>query len=260
MMTQPHPPETSKTLRAPIIAGVFIFLATLIASIPASAISLFADKSGGALSYAEARGTIWKGELSSVSVGGIALGDVGFRLAPLSLLRLSPEMTLSANGAVRGSGTVSLGGERASLRNVKADINLATVAVRGLLGEPAQGEARLDIERLDFSLKDGCRQASGSLWTNALDGPTKRYNLPPLPLSGRVACEGDKLAVTLAGENVQMAADLRLLLNPALTYEVTATARASEENIASALRVFGFEDDNGALTYGSAGVLTGAGS
>ena len=257
-MAQPHQTEASKTLRAPLIIGVVVFFATLIASIPASAISLFANKSGGALSYAEARGTIWKGELDTVSAGRIVLGDVGFRLSPLSLLRFSPELTLTADGAVRGSGTVSVSGQHVSLRNVKADIDLAAVAVRGLLGEPAQGEARLDIERLDFSLEDGCRQASGNLWTNALDGPTKRYNLPPLPLSGQVECDGDKLAVTLAGENERMAADLHLLLNPALTYEVTATARASEENIASALRVFGFEDDNGALTYGSAGILTGA--
>ncbi len=259
-MAQKNQPEASSSLRMPLIIGAFVFLGTLIASIPASAVSLFANKSGGALSYAEARGTIWEGELGSVSAGGVALGDVRFRLSPLSLLRLSPEMTLSVDGVVRGSGTVSAGGGRVSLRNVEADIDLAAVAVRGLLGEPAQGEARLDVERLDFSLEDGCRQAFGTLWTNALDGPTKRYNLPPLPLSGQVECDGDKLAVTLAGENERMAADLRLLLNPALTYEVTATARASEENIASALRVFGFEDDNGALTYGSAGILTGAGS
>lgn len=259
-MAHTNQSEAPSSLRMPLIIGAFVFLWTLIASIPASAISLFANKSGGALSYTQARGTIWNGELDTVSAGGIALGDVGFRLSPLSVLRLSPELAVTANGAVRGSGTVSVSGQRVSLRNVTADINLAAVAVRGLLGEPAQGEARLDIERLEFSFDDGCRQASGSLWTNALDGPTKRYSLPPLPLRGQVACDGDKLAVTLAGENERMAADLRLLLNPALTYEVTATARASEENIASALRVFGFEDVNGALTYGSAGVLTGAGS
>ncbi len=252
--------QSLKSLRAPIGVGAVIFLVTVIVSIPASAISLFASHSG-ALSYAGAEGTIWDGELHSASASGVPLGDVTFRLAPLSLLRFSPEVTLSANGAVRGSGTFSVaGGGRVSVRDVKADINLAAVAVRGLLGEPARGEARLEIERLEFSPEDGCLQAAGSLWTNALDAPTKRYNLPALPLSGAIACVGDQLEVTLAGENVRMAADVRLHLNRTLAYEVTATARASEENIASALRVFGFEDDNGALTYGSVGILTGVGS
>ncbi len=253
-------PQSWKSLRAPLVAGAVIFLVTVIASIPASAISLFADNSG-ALAYAEARGTIWDGELHSASVSGVPLGDVAFSLAPVSLLSFSPEVMLSTSGAIRGSGTFSVGGGgRVSLRNVKADINLAAVAVRGLLGEPASGEARLEIERLDFSPEDGCRQAAGTLWTNALDAPTKRYNLPALPLSGGISCVGDQLEVTLAGENARMAADVRLHLKPTLAYEVTATARASEENIASALRVFGFEDDNGSLTYGSAGILTGAGS
>ncbi|WP_375206071.1 type II secretion system protein N [Hyphococcus sp.] len=251
----------SKRLLAPILVGGFIFLATLIASIPASAVSLLANNSGGALSYADARGTIWNGELGSASAGGVALGDVRFHLSPWSLLTFSPKVTLSANGAVRGTGAVAFGpGAKLSLKNVKADIDLAAAAPRGLLGEPARGEARLNIKRLDFSRKNGCLNAAGDLWTNALDAPAKRYDLPALPMSGGVACEDGKLVIAMTGENARTAARIRLLLDRSLAYEVTATAQPSEENVASALRYFGFEDDNGEMTYGTVGVLTGAGS
>jgi hypothetical protein len=165
------------------------------------------------------------------------------------------------NGAVSGTGTVAIGpGARASLRKVKAEIDLAAAAPRGLLGEPARGQAKLDIDRLAFSRKEGCIVAAGDLWTNALDAPAKRYDLPALPLSGGVACEDDKLVIKLAGENARTAASVRLVLDRSLAYEAVAIAQPSEESVASALRYFGFEDDNGAMTYGTVGVLTGAGS
>ncbi len=252
---------TSKSLTAPILLGALIFLATVVASIPASAVSIAANKRGGALSYAAARGTIWNGEFRSASAAGVPLGDVKFQLSPLSLLRFSPKATLSMNGAVSGEGAIAVGpGARLALRNVKADIDLGAAAPRGLLGEPAAGRARLDIERLDLSRAKGCVQAAGDLWTDALDAPAKRYDLPSLPLSGGVACDDGKLVIALSGENARTAASIRLVLDRNLTYEATATARPSEESVASALRYYGFEDDNGAMTYGTVGVLTGAGS
>lgn len=252
---------SSRSLRGPLIAGGLIFLATALASIPASAISLIAKNSGGAFSYSEARGTIWNGELRSVAAADVPLGDVTFRLSPLSVMMLAPSVKLSANGAVRGGGTVSVGlGARIVLRDVKAEIDLGAAAPRGLLGQPARGEARADVARLEFSRKQGCVAAEGDLWTNALDAPAKQYNLPSLPMSGGVACEDGKLAISLAGENERAAASIHFLLDRDLAYEATATAEAPEENLASALRYFGFEDHNGALTYGTVGVITGAGS
>ena len=255
--------ETAKpqSLMPPVFLGVVIFAATVIASIPASAVSIAANKSGGALSYAQATGTIWNGDLQSASAAGVPLGDVKFRLSPLSLLRFSPEATVSMKGAISGNGTVAVGpGARAFLRNVNAEIDLAAAAPRGLLGEPARGRAKLDIERLEFSRAKGCVQAAGDLWTDALDAPAKRYDLPSLPMSGGLACEDGKLVVALAGENARTAASVRFVVDRDLAYEATATARSPEESVASALRYYGFEDDNGAMTYGTVGVLTGAGS
>lgn len=248
-------------LRAPLFIGAVVFVMTAIASIPASTISFFVDHNRAGLSYREAQGTIWRGDLTAAAIGGVPLGDVSYELSLLSLLGLSPELNLSANGPVNGRAIVSVGlGRRVSLRDVDADINLGAIAVRGLLGEPASGQARIAINRIDFSAREGCIKAEGELWTNALDAPAKRYDLPGLPMNGAVSCRQDKLVVSLAGENVRTAASIELLIDKSLAYVVTATATPSEGNIASALRVYGFEDDNGALTYGSVGMLTGAGS
>ncbi len=251
-----------KDLRAPVIAGTLVFIATLIAWAPASLISLAAPDGPHALAYSDARGTIWRGALGGASVAGVSLGDVSFQLSPLSLLGLSPEVRLSAKGgAITGDGRISIAsGMRVKLSDVTADISLGAVAPRGVFGAPANGRATIAITSLVFSKRAGCREASGDLWTDVLDAPAKRFNLPALPIAGDMHCDGDALVIALKGENDRTGADVTLRLNKSLTYEISAMARPSEESIASALRVFGFEDDNGALIYGSAGVLTGAGS
>lgn len=253
---------TRKRGLAPLmLTGAAVFAATLVASAPAGVIAAFIDFDRSRIAYSEARGTVWKGEFIRASVAGAPLGDVAFQLSPLSLLRLSPAVTFSAEGgAVRGRGAVSAGAGRFSVSGLAADIDLGAVAPRGVLGQPAQGVARLTIDEIVFTAARGCRSASGALWTDVLDAPAKRYNLPALPLEGGVSCEEGDLVIALAGENARAGADIALRIDRTLAYEITATARASEKDITSALRMFGFEDDNGALTYGSAGVFRGAGT
>ena len=251
-----------KKMRLPLIFGAAIFVATLVASAPASLISVFISSQPGGVAYRDARGTIWNGELVGASIAGAPLGNVAFRLSPASLLQLAPDVALSARGgAVIGSGRMKAGaGGQIELRDVDAQIALGAIAPQGIFGEPVNGDANVAIERVVFSRRAGCRQARGEITTNVLDAPAKRFNLPALPMAGTIACDGEVLVVSLAGENPRAGADFTMRLNKAMTYEIIATARPVEESVASALRVFGFEDDNGALTYGSAGVLTGAGS
>ena len=247
---------------APLAAtAAAVFVLTMIASAPASLMSLFVDAERSRIAWGEARGTIWDGVFSRVSVAGLPLGDVSFELSPLSVLRLSPSISFdAAGGAVTGRGAVSAGAGRVRVSGLTADIDLGAVAPRGVLGAPAQGVARIAIDEVVFTRAKGFRTAAGELWTDVLDAPAKRFNLPALPLAGGVACDGGDLVIALAGENDRAGADIALRIDRSLAYEITATARASQEDLASALRMFGFEDDNGALTYGSAGVFRGAGS
>ena len=256
------PQASSKGIRPLIFIGAAAFLLTALVSLPASTLSAFVDFERHKTSYEEVRGTIWRGQFLRAGVAGVALGDVDFELSPLSLLTLSPAISLKADrGEIVGHGRVSIApGTKLSLGDVQADINFGALAQRGVLGAPAQGQVTFTAQRLVLSRKDGCRVAQGTLWTDVLDAPAKRFNMPAMPLSGGIHCDNADLIVTLDGKNARAAAALTLRINRDFAYEIIATAQSNEDDIASALRVFGFEDDNGALTYGTVGVFKGAGS
>lgn len=251
-----------KGLKAPLAAAAIVFVATVVLSAPLSIVSSFLDFERQGVAYSGAEGTIWNGRFSDLTVRGAPLGDVSFRLSPLSVLTAAPDVSFDAKGgAVIGGGRLIAGpGRKLRLQDVSADIRLGLVAPRGVFGEPARGVAKVDIERIEFSRARGCAAAEGDLWTDVLDAPAKRFDLPAMPMAGALSCEGDRLLVALSGANDRAAADVTLAVDRDLAYEITATARPMEQGLAAALRGFGFEDDNGALTYGSAGVFTGAGS
>lgn len=244
------------------LLGAASFLTTAIAVAPASLLTVFLKADQQHIAYADLNGTIWNGSVKRLSAAGIPLGDVTFRLSPFSLLRLSPRVALSAqDGAILGRGVVSVGpGKRFALSNVNARIDLGATAPSGVLGQPAQGAAEISIDRFQFSQETGCRAAQGTIFTDVLNAPAERYDMPALPLAGSVKCDGGALVVEMAGENDRADARLSVRILPDLTYEVTAVARSDEDDVASALKFFGFEDQNGALTYGAAGVFKGTGS
>lgn len=245
-----------------LAAGALAFAVTLVAAAPASILSAFIDHDTSRISYSSVSGTIWSGLLKDASLAGAPLGDVSFTVSPWSLLRFSPEIALSANGgAAVGELRVSVSpGKKLSVRDATADIEVAAIAPRGVFGEPAFGLAKIAIAKLTVSEIDGCLEGRGEIWTDVLNAPAKRFNLPALPMSGGVACDGGDLVITLSGENARAGAEVVLRVERTMAYEIVATARPAEESTASALRVFGFEDDNGTLTYGSVGVFRGAGS
>ncbi len=248
------------TYLALVSAGSFAVTAAAVA--PASFYTAFIPLDKTEIAYTKIEGTLWNGSVERLSLAGVPLGEVSFQLSPMSVLGLSPQFRLSAQGgAVLGRGDVSLGVDgRVSLSDLNARINLNTAARSGVLGQPAQGFAEVAIESFILTRKRGCERANGTVWTDVLDAPARRYDLPALPLSGSLRCQEGAIIVELAGENNRAGADVTVRVLPNLTYEVTAIARPAEADIASALKIFGFEDDNGTLTYGAAGEFRGAGS
>ncbi|MEO1136184.1 MAG: type II secretion system protein N [Pseudomonadota bacterium] len=249
-------------MTAPLAVATLVFVVTLIVNAPASLLPVFVDLDEAQISYSGVSGTVWNGNVSDASIAGAPLGAVSFEVSPWSLLGFSPQIALSMQGgAIAGEGRVTVGpGRKLSLKDSSADIEVAAIAPRGVFGEPAFGLAKLEIRDLSVNNNVGCISADGSIWTDVLDAPAKRFNLPALPMAGAITCDRGELLVTLFGENARARADITLRIDRTLAYEITATARPAEESVASALRVFGFEDENGALTYGSVGVFRGTGS
>ncbi|MEO1242375.1 MAG: type II secretion system protein N [Pseudomonadota bacterium] len=244
-----------------ITLGVAAFVATCIAIAPASLLSAFAGQGRADVSYNSIEGTIWRGKVSRLTADGALIGDVDFRISPFSLIGLSPRAYVkSTNGAVRGEGVVTIGaGQRISVSDANLEVDLGPFARRGVLGMPVKGEARVRIAEVRLSRR-GCVRAEGDVWTNVLEAPARQYQTDGFPLSGDVSCDGDDFVLALSGESGDGAAEMSIRLTPDFTYELTASVRPAEDNVASTLRFFGFEDNDGALIYGSAGVLRGVGS
>ncbi|WP_425408609.1 type II secretion system protein N [Hyphococcus sp.] len=242
--------------------GLLSFFITACVVAPASMLAKLVDVENRNVAFAAIEGTLWRGSIANLSINNISLGNVDFQLAPLSLLTLSPRITLNAEGGdVFGSGVISYApSAKYFASNVNAQINLGATATSGVLGQPVEGSAELFVEQYVFTESKGCIKAAGAVWTDVLNAPSKRYDLPELPLSGELHCEEGATIIKLSGENVRAGTDVLVRIFPNLTYEVTAKATPSEAEVASALRYFGFEDQNGALIYGAAGVFKGPGS
>lgn len=254
-------PNQQSRLAGPAIVGGFVAVATLAASAPASVLAPLLASSAGNISFARIEGTIWRGEIGRLTVNGTKVGDVSYRIDPLSLAALSPRLALqSRGGAITGKATVTLRPDGVRVDDLVADIQVAGVAPRGLLGEPAIGVARINAQILSFSRTKGCRAANGDVWTDVLDAPARRYGLAALPLSGPVACDGEDLTLKLSGMNSDAEVDVSLRLDARFSYEFSANVGLAQRDMAPAFRLFGFEDEGDRLIYGSTGVLRSAGS
>ncbi len=245
-----------------IAIGAVTFSVMLLATAPASLIAWAVGPERLSVSYSNIEGTIWRGKLSDVHASGTAFGDVTYRVSPLSLLLLSPRTVLNlSGGAVVGSADISAGSNgRLHVRSAALNLDLEQLAPRGLFGSPVVGAADVTIDEL-LTTKTGCQKAKGAIWTDMLNAPARQFSQgDSFPMAGGLRCDGEKLVIVLEGEGDPGNAKFQLVVSPDYSYEIIATANPAHDNIASTLRYFGFEDDNGALTYGSVGVLRGAGS
>lgn len=234
------------------------FVATLIGAAPASFVGE-AARAGGA-SYARATGTIWNGVIVGVVAQGAPLGDISYRLRPLSLTTGTLAADIELRGGVAtGRGRVAAGLSGYALRDGDFSIDLGRIGGYGFMGAPLEGRARARVEALAYDGK-GCRQARAAVWTNALDAPARRYNGEGFDLEGAARCDGADLVVDLAGSGAEGGASLALRLRPGLTYTVEASARPARAELENALMLMGFERENGMLIYASTGAIRGAGS
>ena len=244
-----------------IAIGVAAFVCTLVALAPASVIPALANMESRGVAFSNVEGTIWKGRIDNLTARGVLIGDVDFELSPLSLLALSPRIGASIRGgAVRGNASVTASvTRRLQISDTVLDIDLGPFAQRGILGSPVVGRAEVTVAEIVVT-PAGCARSEASLWTDVLNAPARRFRGTDFPMMGDVRCDGADLIAFMSGESADGSAELELRVRPDFSYELAARARVADENLASALKVFGFEDQGGALIYGSAGVLRGVGS
>ena len=151
--------------------GLAAFLVAAIVKAPASLLAPVIASSGANLQYRELSGTIWRGRMDGAATGDQYLGDIEYRLRPISLLtaNLAADVT-ATGGAASGKGLASIGllSRQAQLQKANIEFDLASVQRYSLFGIPYQGRVRGEIERLSWT-KNGCANAGGDIWTDVLD-------------------------------------------------------------------------------------------
>lgn len=246
--------------RALWIAGGAAFAFAALASAPASLAALLAEGASHRIEAGAAEGTIWRGEISSVSYDKFEIGTLVWRVRPSRLLagRLVAEFSTDG-GALSSQGGISLSPARAEFRDVTARFNLASIRQYTFFGARYQGSVSLAVKRLALSA-GGCLADDARVATDALDTMARRWSGGTFPLQGDVKCVGDKLIATLGGENAEGAIDFVASVSPDFAYSIDFSAEPRRAEIGEALRRAGFEGDGARLSWRAVGQLKGLSS
>lgn len=242
------------------VAGAIAFASALFASAPASLLPGLLGFEKHGVRYESVEGAIWRGVFTGVSVDGIYLGDIGYRLRLIALLRGALAAHITAAGALEGSGDISIGARgTAGVKAASFDFNLGALKHYAFLGEPLRGNVRLEVERFAFS-PQGCLRADVRAWSDVLEAPARRIDAPAMPLAGTISCDGDDVLASLAGDGEEGSVALALRVTPSLTYQVDATVAPTRLEMREALQSLGFRREDDRLTIGTRGAIRSAGA
>ncbi len=235
-------------MSARILAAIFAvcFFGFGLASLPLSAAiaALSLDMRG--ITYSRAEGTFWNGRIHGLFWHGRDFGEASLIVHPWSLMlaRLDADVVLAGQGAVSGSGRITVWPNASvELRSVAiiADVAMLPVVL------PLKGSFRLDIRHADFS-RAGCRSVDADLQTNALVDRPAGLNWRGPVLSGAAVCTNGILTLPLVGGDAREVVAVTMKLAGDGTFNVQVEARTTDETVKRALSVVGFTDVDGAMT------------
>jgi len=221
-----------------VFAGMIGLAGTAIARFPLSLALAMSGTDAAGLSALRATGTVWSGRLERLALGTHVIGDVDLALDPQSLLagkaRLGWRLRhpgLEGTGVLTGrpDGIVELTATRLAGRL----LDLPTLV-------PLEGSFRVEVDRVVFG-PDGCRQASASLWTDALERSRASLRWRGPALEGSAACRDGTLVLPLAGRNTDSRVAIEARLRPDLHYTVDISVTTESRRLVRTLPALGFE-------------------
>jgi len=234
-----------------ILLFLLVFFGALIASTPVNFALERAGLTARGLSYDHASGTLWRGALHGVNVGGQAVGEVRFRTRPSALLGGKLAVDLDINGpAGAGRGDARIGFDRSvDVRNLIADVNVQ--ALTRLDPRLRQSPAKLtaSITRFSLSGSGACRNAEGAVETDILSALGGRYAWEGPDLSGTLSCDDDATRVRLENKGGEDDIIVNASLKPPGIWTTDARVSTSNPGVLQALRALDFEDRDGAWFY-----------
>lgn len=215
------------------------------------------DPQSKIVAFERAEGTLWRGQLHNAVIGKMPIRRADFSLEPLSLLVARARVKFKTEGApLSGVGVISwsLAGKvvvsdaafRTDLRRL-AELNPRLVL--------KAGRAVVEVEKLVVSA-EGCHEASGVIWTNALEEATSSWNWRGPLLEGTMSCEGENVAFHLNGKVDTEDVSIKALVLPRMRYEVTARVATKSRDVSQVLPLLGFVERDGQFELVQGGELS----
>lgn len=232
-----------KSLLLIVFAGVFVV--TLIASAPLSFVLKQTGIVEQGVSWQQARGTVWHGQVTGLAVHGDAVGAVQGDFSLMRMIRGQPGHLLRWSGpSGQGSALAALSGDQILIRQGRAMVMFDAARISSLF--PAQ-EVSLRLSNMSIeATADGCRTASGKVNTDALSRISAVYGANWPDLDGVLSCADGDLVVSVEGR----AADgTRISARSSLQGNGRLELWDVPENQTNALLLAGFTNEAGRFVY-----------
>lgn len=231
------------------LAGIAVFVVLAVAQLPLSLALDISGVKGQGVDWSAARGTVWRGTIAGVSLDGYPIGTVTQRTRFLPLLtgRVVSDVEI-AGRPVNGAGRVSLAGQRVTLDDAAFLIDLAAYDVVDAFAAPLRGAMRLETDNLQLR-GEQCQAGVVSLWTDSLTYSARAWGGDGFPLAGTATCSDDgvlRLALSGAGNGQTVA--ITGTLDPTLDYLAEVRASGLDDDVATGLMLYGFEQSGDDLT------------
>lgn len=232
-----------KILLLLVCTGVFIF--TLVASAPLSFILKRSGIVQQGVSWQQARGTVWHGQVTGLAVRGDPVGAVQGDFSLLRMIQGQPGHLLRWSGpSGQGSALAALSGSSVRIRQGRAAVTLDARRISSLF--PAQ-DVSLRLSNVSINAASNrCQSASGDVTTDALSRISAVYGANWPELKGTLSCVNGDLVISVEGQaadGTQIAARSTLQGNGRLElWDVP-------ENQTNALLLAGFTNEAGRFVY-----------
>ncbi len=221
------------------IGALAIGLAT---KIPLSFVMRNSGATSQGLSWQQARGTIWDGQVTGLGMNGNPLGAIDMSLSPWKFITGGAPSHfdwISEQGRARGDIAIS----KNSIRLKNTDMNLFVGTMSGLHPELQKLGGALSLKNVDAAaeLSGACKSASGAAQTDILQRLGTQYGRSWPILKGEISCANGDLILPLSGEGeAGERFNISIIASPTGTIDQTIEVEGLDGQVSVALQSMGF--------------------
>ncbi len=236
-----------------ITVFILSFIGVSLANLP---LSLFLNEtrlSQAGLTTTAIFGTLWRGDITGLSLGSHLLGDIHLKANPLSLLRFGYGGSVQiVPGAAKGQGKFLLqSGPALRAEDITVIIDLAKLGYRDPNGRPLRGQLSLNISKFHLQQRQDqffCNSLEGDIASDALFVLGQYYKKELPVLRGTLNCEQGQVALAIAGQNQIVVIDINAEISANFDYMANIIVETADSEMQRLLALYGFNSDGNRYT------------